>query len=166
MAAGCATVHVTRDYNHSTDFTAYHTYHWLRVSAGNQLWVDRVRQDVNQQLQARGWMEVPSGGQAAVTAFAATRQQQSLQTFYSGFGPGWGGWYWWGSGWNQGVATTRVVQTPVGSLTVDIFNARNHHLIWRASAHQVISGNPRQDRGKLARAVARMFKDFSPMPRG
>lgn len=166
LAAGCATVHVSTDYSHSTDFAAYHTYSWLKVHANNQLWEDRIKRDVNQQLQAKGWMEVPTGGQAAVTAFGATREQPSLETFYSGFGPGFGGWYWRGFGVGEGFATTQTVYTPIGSLTVDVFNASNHHLIWRATARQVISGNPEQNRGKLAKATADMFKNFPPVGRG
>ncbi len=169
LAAGCATLHVTTDYNHRTDFAAYHTYSWLRVHASNSLWADRIRRDVNAQLSARGWREVPSGGEAAVSAFGSTRDMQSLQTFYSGFGPGFGGWGWggwWGGGFGTGVATTQTVNTPVGSLVVDIFSSRDKRLIWRGEDSEVLAGNPQTNRQRLEKAVTRMFRNFPPVTAG
>ncbi len=60
FAAGCAAIQVSTDYSHSTDFAAYHAYSWLRAYAGNELWVDQIKRDVNQQLQAKGWMDSPT----------------------------------------------------------------------------------------------------------
>ncbi len=169
LLAGCSTLHVRTDYSHSTDFSKYHTYSWLRVSAGNSLWADRIRRDVNADMAARGWVEVPSGGQTEVTAFGATREQPTLETFYSGFGPGFGGWYWgglWGPGFTSGYATTEVVNTPIGSLVVDVFDSHSKHLIWRGVAQQALSGSPEKNERKLARAVNKMFRSFPPQSLG
>lgn len=46
------------------------------MKAGNDLWTDRIRRAVDNVLMAKGWMETPSGGQASVAAFGATKQQQ------------------------------------------------------------------------------------------
>lgn len=86
---------VKTDYSHSVDFGQYHTYSWLKVDAGNPLWVDRIRRDVDAELTAKGWSKVDSGGDAAVSGFGATHNQQTLETFYDGFG---GGWFWRGFG--------------------------------------------------------------------
>ena len=162
IAAGCSTLHVRTDYSHTADFGAYHTYSWLKVDAGNDLWANRIRRDVNQALVSHGWMEVPGGGQTSVAAFGATQNERSLETFYSGFGPGFGGWRWGGFGLNEGYAITQPVYTPVGSLTVDIFNSTNHQLIWRSTATRVISGNPVKNERKLKNSVEKMFKTFPP----
>ena len=163
-------LHVKTDYSHQVNFANYHTYSWLKVSAGNDLWAQRIRRDVNGQLAAKGWMEVPSGGQAAVSAFGATHEQPTLETFYNSFGPGFGGWYWggWGGfGWGgTGYATTQEVYTPVGTLVVDVFNAQSKHLIWRGVARQALSGSPEKNKGRLEHAVADMFKNFPPPERG
>ncbi len=162
LLSACSTLRVRTDYAHNVNFSRFHTYSWLRVRAGNQLWADRIRQDVNLQLEAKGWHEVPSGGEATVAAFGSTREQPSLETFYNGFGPGYGGWYWYGPYWGDGYATTQVVYTPVGSLTVDIFNNQNKHLIWRGTAAQALSGTPSHNEAKLQHAVAKMFSNFPP----
>lgn len=148
---------VKTDYSHSVDFGNYHTYSWLKVDAGNSLWVDRIKRDVNEELMAKGWMEVPSGGQAAISAFGATHNQQSLQTFYDGFG---GGWRWGGFG--PDIATTQTINTPVGTLVVDIFDAQNKQLIWRGTVEKTLSGNPEKNEKKLQDQVKDLFKHFPP----
>lgn len=55
---------VATDYNHKVDFGRYHTYSWIGVKAGNQLWQDRIMSAVDSQLAAKGWTKVASGGDA------------------------------------------------------------------------------------------------------
>lgn len=80
---------VKTDYDRSTDFSQYKTYSWEKVQTQDQLWVDRIKGAVNSALTAKGWTEVPSGGGASVVAIEMTRNQQTLDTFYNGFGGGW-----------------------------------------------------------------------------
>jgi hypothetical protein len=148
---------VTTDYSHSADFGQYHTYSWTKVQAGDQLWQDRIMQDVDSQLQEKGWQKVPSGGDAAVAAFGSTKEQPTLTTFYDGMG---GGWFWRGFG--EGMATTTVENTPIGTLVVDIFDANTKHLIWRGMASETLSGKPEKNEKKLGDAVQDMFKHFPP----
>jgi hypothetical protein len=54
------------------------------------LTVDRIKHAVNSVLAARGWTLVDSGANVAVLAMEITRDQQTLDTFYDGFGGGWG----------------------------------------------------------------------------
>lgn len=46
---------ISTDYDHSTNFSQYKTYSWLKVQAGDSLWQDRIKQDVDAQLSAKGW---------------------------------------------------------------------------------------------------------------
>jgi hypothetical protein len=55
------------------------SYSWIKVDAGNPLWVDRIQHDVDGQLTAKGWSKVDSGGDAAVSAFGATHNQKTLR---------------------------------------------------------------------------------------
>lgn len=146
---------VKTDYDHQADFGKYKTYSWISARGSNDLWSDRIRQDIDSQLQAKGWTKVDSGGDATISAFGRTREQQSLDTFYNGLGGGWG---WRGFG----DATTTVENTPVGSLTVDIFDAQSKHLIWRGSATDTLSGEPDKNAKKLEHSVEDMFKHFPP----
>jgi Domain of unknown function (DUF4136) len=153
---------VSTDYSHSADFGQYHTYSWLQVKAGNDLWTDRIRRAVDNELMAKGWMETPSGGQASVTAFGATKQEQQLQTFYDGLG---GGWFWRGFG-GDGLATTTVENVPVGTLVVDVFDSQSKKLLWRGHASETLSGDPEKNEKKLDHEVSDMFKHFPPKTGG
>lgn len=80
---------IKTDYDHSANFASYKTYSWIKVQAGNSLWDDRIKQDVDAQLAAKGWVKVDSNGDAAISAFRSTQDQQTLETFYNDFGGGW-----------------------------------------------------------------------------
>jgi len=147
---------VKTDYSHSVDFGQYHTYSWLKVNAGDPLWVDRIQRAVDMELTAKGWSKVDSGGDAAVSAFGSTHNQQSMQTFYDGFG---GGWRWGGFGEE---ATTTTINTPVGTLVVDVFDGHTKKLIWRGTSQKTLSEKPDKNEKKLEQSVEAMFKRFPP----
>jgi hypothetical protein len=146
---------VKTDYDHSADFNRYKTYSWISAKGSNDLWSERIMQDVDQQLAAKGWSKVQSGGDAAVSAFGRVRNEQTMNTFYDGLG---GGWRWGGFG----EATTTVENTPVGSLVVDIFDSSTKKLIWRATSTDTLSEKPDKNEKKLEHAVEEMFKHFPP----
>ncbi|MDR3700119.1 MAG: DUF4136 domain-containing protein [Candidatus Sulfopaludibacter sp.] len=160
----CAAVRT--DYDHKADFGHYRTYSWIGVRAGDSLWQDRITSAVDSALAAKGWTKVPSGGEATVSAFGRTREQDTLQTFYDGF-PGWG-WDagWWGGGMDMGESTTQVVPERVGNLTVDIFDANTKKLIWRGVASDAVGDNPEKNEKKMDKTVDDMFKKFPPNGKG
>jgi hypothetical protein len=155
---------VNTDYDKAADFGRYHSYSWINVQAGDPLWVDRIKHDVDEQLQAKGWTMSPSGGDAAVSAFGSTRNQQTLQTFYDGVGGGWG----WRRGWGGGLgeSTTTVENTPVGTLVVDVFDGQSKKLVWRGMSSETLSSKPEKNDKKMEKDVADMFKKFPPPAKG
>ena len=155
---------VKTDYDHHVDFSRYRTYSWIKVQAGDTLWADRIQADVDAQLSAKGWQKVPSGGDAQVSAFGSTREQPTLDTFYTGLGGGWGWRRGWGGG--MGMSTTEVESTPVGTLVVDVFDGATKKLIFRANASEAITGKPDKNEKKMAKEVEDMFKHFPPQPKG
>src|ERR1700722_13676486 len=80
---------VKTDYDRSANFSQYKTYYWEKVQTQDSLWVDRIKEAVNGALTAKGLSLVESGGDIAVVAIEMTKNQQSLDTFYNGFGGGW-----------------------------------------------------------------------------
>ena len=80
--------HVKTDYDRAANFSNYKTYSWEKVQTQDPLWVDRIKSAVNSALAANGWTQVESGGDVSVVAIEITRNQQTLNTFYDGFGGG------------------------------------------------------------------------------
>src|SRR6202521_2752747 len=150
---------VKTDYDRGTDFSQYKTYSWESVQTQDQLWVDRIREAVNAALAAKGWTQVPSGGNVAVVAIEMTRNRQTLDTFYNGFGRGWR----WGGGF--GDATTTVENYKVGTLVVDLFDANSKKLVWRGSSSGTLSDKSDKNIKELDKGVQKLFAHFPPEPR-
>jgi hypothetical protein len=114
----------------------------------------------NETLSAKGWTQVESGGQVAIIAMAMTKNQQTLNTFYDGFGGGWG-WRRFGGG-GFGDATTTTENYKVGTLVVDLFDAKSKNLIWRGSASDTLSDKSENNIKNLDKGVQKMFDHFPP----
>jgi hypothetical protein len=146
---------VKTDYDRGVDFSQYKTYSWAKVETPDPLWVDRIKNAVNQALTAKGWTQVDSGGDVSIVAMDITQNRQSLDTFYNNFG---GGWRWGGFG----ESTTNVNTYQVGSLVLDMFDSKTKKLIWRGSATDTLSDKTEKNIKNLDKGVQKMFKDFPP----
>jgi hypothetical protein len=114
FAGASSAQQVKTDYDRSANFGQYRTYSWEKVQTQNQLWAPRIQEAVNATLAAKGLTPVASGGNIAIVAIETTQNQQTLNTFYDGFG---GGWRWRGFG-GFGDSTTTVENYKVGTLVV------------------------------------------------
>jgi hypothetical protein len=103
---------------------------------------------------------VPSGGDVAIVAIKTTQTQRSLQTFYDGFGGGWG-WRRFGGG-GFGESTTTEQDYKEGTLVIDLYDAKTKQLIWRGSTQGTVSDKAEKNEKNLNKGVAKMFKDFPP----
>jgi len=151
---------VKTDYDHSANFGQYKTYSWEKVQTKDPLLVDRIKSAVNSALVAKGWTELPSGGDVEVFAIETTQNQQTLDTFYNGFG---GGRRWGGFG-GFGDATTTVETYKVGTLVVDLFDAKTKKLVWRSSSTDTLSDKADKNTKNLDKGVNKMFQHFPPAP--
>src|SRR5258708_11424070 len=150
--------HVKIDYDHNTKFGQYKTYSWEKVQTKDQLMVDRIKSAVNSALAAKGWTEVPSGGDVEVFAIETTQNQQTLDTFYNGFGGG----RRWGFGGGFGDATTTVETYKGGTLVVDLFDAKTEKMIWRSSSSDTLSVKADKNNKNLNKCPSEMFEPFAP----
>jgi hypothetical protein len=162
-AAASLNAQVHTDFDHSASFASFRTYSWMKVQAGNSLWDDRLKQDIDAQLALKGWTKVNSGGDAVVSAFRRTQDQQTLETLYDGFGGfgGFGGFRGGGFG-GFGLATTTTEVTKVGNVVIDIFDANTKKLVWRGSDSDDLSSNSEKNIEKLQKDIDKMFKHFPP----
>src|ERR1700739_1486380 len=151
---------VKTDFDHQANFSQYKTYSWQEIKPANSLWDARIKNAVDAQLTAKGWTQVASGGDVAVVAIKTSQTQRSLQTFYDGFGGGWG----WGrfGGGGFGEATTTEQDYKEGTLVIDLYDAKTKQLIWRGSAEDMVSNKAEKNEKNLEKGVAKMFKKFPP----
>ncbi|HWO38734.1 MAG TPA: DUF4136 domain-containing protein [Candidatus Acidoferrum sp.] len=151
---------VKTDYDRSANFGQYKTYSWEQVKTKEALDVDRIKSAVSAALAAKGWTQVESGGDVSIIALEMTQNQQTLNTFYDGFGGGWG-WRRFGGG-GFGEATTTTETYMVGTLVVDLYDTKTKQLLWRGSSSDTLSKNSNKNIKNLDRGVEKMFKKFPP----
>ena len=139
----------------------YKTFMWIKEpKTTNPLMRQRIIDDVNAALAAKGLTLVTADADVAVAAHAASQEERTLNTFYNGFGGGWR----WGGGF--GSATTTANTYEVGTLVVDLFDAKTKEALWRGTATKTVSDNPEKNAENLNKAVTKMFKEFPPRRRG
>jgi hypothetical protein len=156
--------HVETDFDHQANFSQYKTYSWEEIKPANSLWDSRIKNAVDGQLSAKGWTQVASGGDVAVVAIKTTQTQRTLQTFYDGFGGGWGWRRFGGGGFGESQTTEQDYKD--GTLVIDLYDAKTKMLIWRGSAEDTLSSKADKNEKNLDKGVEKMFKKFPPGAKG
>jgi hypothetical protein len=154
MSVAALAQQVKTDYDRNASFTHYKTYSWSSVKTKDPLLVDRIKSAVNSTLTAKGLTQVDSGGDLTINAMEITKNQQTLNTFYDGFGGRRFGGF--------GDATTTTETYKVGTLVVDLVDTQSKELVWRGSSSDMLSNKSDKNIKNLNKGVEKMFKHFPP----
>ena len=153
------------DFDKAYDFSPVKTYSLsLGTAWGNDLSQRRVLAEIEEAITAKGWKKVADNPNVVVVLHGATQTKRNASTFYSGMGGGYGGYHYGGFG-GMGTASTVVNEYQVGTLVVDIFDAKSKNLVFRGTAEDEISDNPDKNKKRLEKAATKLFKDFPPTPK-
>lgn len=150
---------VTTDWDKSKNFAEYHTYYWAKVDSPNPFMNQRLQDGVDAELAKRGWSKQQAGGQVALVALGMSKTKHDLNTFYSGSGWGYGGWY---GGGGMGTSTTTTTEYKEGTLVLDMYDSNSRQLLWRGTATDTLSDKPEKNEKKLNKALGKMFDKFPP----
>ena len=171
LLAGCSGTSVQSDYDPGYDFLSLSTYAWAeRTREGNDPAVyndiveSRVKEAVNQALQAKGFREVSADPSFLVAWHGAISDQHSISTVGTSYGYGWG-WYGGWGGPGMTTSTTYVSTWQEGTLIVDIVDAAQNKLVWRGSAQGEVDefeNDPERMQEDLNAAVIKMMATFPP----
>ncbi|HEY6066097.1 MAG TPA: DUF4136 domain-containing protein [Thermoanaerobaculia bacterium] len=155
---GCASsVTTSVDYDRSIDFSRYRSYGWLPSrSIGNDILERRLTAAIDRALTARGLARSDTPD-----LLVAMHGRLSKEVQYTAYDTGWGyGWRRWGG------VPTRVTRTevPVGTLLVDLVDAKDKELVWRGSATTPIdrSASAEKREEAVGEAVEKLFAGFPP----
>jgi hypothetical protein len=150
---------VTYDFDRAADFSTFKRYAWVRGTVlSDQLNHDRVVSAINAQLASRGLVQVqPADSPDVLVAYHASFDH-NLQI--TGFSSGWGGYRFPASR----TGSARAEEIVVGSLVVDVVNARTKTIVWRGSATRDIDVNasPEKRDKNINKAAEKLFKNFPP----
>ena len=143
---------VSVNYNHSQSFSQFHTYAWGSNNANqvqNSILAQVAQQDINSALQGKGWQMVQEGQNPDVIVTANGGMKQ--QTSYSAWGM---------RGIGGGMGGITPEQNVIGTLIVDLYDAKNQSLIWRGIAQGTLNNNGNKNQQMLQKAVTNMFKQW------
>lgn len=152
------------DFDKAFNFSAVKTYAiTIGTKWGNDLSERRVLTEIDEAITGKGWKKVPeSQADILVILHGATQTKRNATTFYSGMGGGYGAYGYRGFGGGMGTASTSVSEYKVGTLVVDMFDAKSKNLVFRGTAEDEISDNPNKNAKKLEKASNKLFKNFPP----
>ena len=143
---------VSVNYNKSQDFSQYHTYTWASNNANqiqNSILAQQAQSDINTAMQGKGLQMVQESQTPDLILLASGGMQQ--QTSYSAWGMR-------GIGGGMGGITPQ--QNVVGTLIVDLYDAKSKSLLWRGIAQNTLSTNGSKNSQMVTKAVQKMFKQY------
>ena len=172
LLSACETTQVNHDFDASRDFASYRSWSWKEPGLQyrpndprikSDLTEQRIRQAVAEQLDQRGLRQAAAGNKADLqvqTYLIVDNRQQQVSTQYGGpWGGPWGG-YWGPAMYNE----TRSVDYQVGTLQIDLLDARDGKLVWRGSAEQIVNPRPTSAERNAAihNAASKILSNYPP----
>jgi hypothetical protein len=152
MAASGRAQQVSVNYNHSQDFTGFHTYAWEINNpnqVANSILAQAAMSDVDTAMQAKGLSKVDIAANPDLVVLANGGMKQ--QTSYSAWGM---------RGIGGGMGGITPEQSVEGTLIVDLYDAKNKQLVWRGIAQNTLSNNGNKNQAMVNKAVQKMFKQY------
>jgi len=157
---------VTYDYEKSANFAGFKTYALKDgTKVGQPLIDDRIVNAINTELAAKGLTKTDSNPDVYVVYHVAFDKQKDISTYSSGYGGGYGAYGWgWGGGWGGGTTTTQVRDILVGTLVIDLADAKKNQLAWRGMGVKEVNtqAKPEKRDKSINEAVKKIFKNYPP----
>ena len=146
---------VSVNFNQSQSFAQYHTYAWGSNNANqvkDSILAQVAQQSIDAALQGKGLQKVAEGQNPdlVVTANGGMKEQTSYSAMSTGGFGRFGG----------GFGTITPEQNVVGTLIVDIDNAKDQTLLWRGIAQNTLNNNGEKNQKMVQKAVEKMFKKW------
>jgi hypothetical protein len=154
----------TYDYDKAAPFTQYHTYAMKTGTPTGQTLIDnRLTAAIEAQLAAKGFKKDEANPDVFVLFHMAFDQQKDISSYSSG--PMYGGYGWgYGGGWGSTTTDVRVREILVGTLAVDVVDAKKKEMAWRGLGTKEIDthAKPEKRDSNINKAVEKIFKNYPP----
>ena len=155
------------DYNKEIDFSTFKTYALKDgTKVGQQLIDDRIESAIEAALAAKGLTKSASNPDVYVVYHVAFDKEKDISTFSSGYGGGYGayGWGWGGAGWAGGTTSTQVRDILIGTLVIDMADAKKNQVAWRGMGVKEVDtqAKPEKRDKSITNAVNKIFKNYPP----
>jgi hypothetical protein len=159
LTTTAAAQEVSYDFDKSADFSTLHNYTWVRGTPVNdELNHKRIVEAIDEQLGAKGLHQVQGrdGADVLIAYHAVFARDLEIHAMSSGWG-----------GYRVGPSrsgTARVEQVVVGTLVIEVIDARTGSTIWRGIASREIDvdASPEKREKNIDKAAEKLFKHYPP----
>jgi hypothetical protein len=148
---------VNYDFDPNANFSSFRTYTWVRGNeVGDQLNHSRIVRAIETQLGIKGLTKVDANDRPDVLVAYHASFDENLQI--SGFSTGFGGYRFGGNR----SGTARVEEITIGTLAVDIVDARTKTIVWRAMASKELDpkASPEKRDKNINKATEKLFRNY------
>lgn len=153
------------DYDKTANFDSYRTYALKDgTKVGQELIDNRIVAALETELAAKG-MTKSENPDVFVVYHVAFDKEKDISTFSSGYGGGYGPYGWgWGGGWAGGTTSTQVRDILIGTLVVDMADAKKNQVVWRGMGVKEVNtqAKPEKRDKSIANAMKKIFKNYPP----
>jgi len=164
--ASCSSILISHDYDTEVNFTVLKNYDWHPVERSiqmNDLFINRVKDAVNRELDLQGYTLVQEDSDFSIAIHLLERKKTSFTDWGYPAGSFWGG-YGYSSGSWYGHSRLSARDYQEGTLILDVLDSAKNELIWRGSATDIVNPNlsPEQRTQQINKAVFLILQKFPP----
>jgi len=154
------------DFDKTANFAGFKTYaHKDGTKVGQELIDARIVAAIDAQMAAKGFTVSDASPDVFVVYHVAFDKQQDISTYSTGYTGGYGRYGWgYGGGWGGGSSTTQVRDILVGTLVIDLADAKGEKLVWRGMGVKEVDTQAKPDKRdkSINKAVEKIFKNYPP----
>ena len=171
LMTGCSSISIISDYDTSADFSKFNTYNFKRAEAPpdnypvvmNELNQKRVEKYVDEQMSLRNYSK-SDNPDLWITYYVRVEDKTRVESTTYGdpyhrsyYGPQYYGYYY---GYNHTWTEVEEVNYKVGTLIVDLVDAKSNELVWYGAASKTLEENKPNPDKTIEEAIARMFYKY------
>lgn len=185
LMSSCGSSKILSDKDSTIDFTRFSTFEYYGWSEQSDKLLspfdkERIEEAFGRELAKRGLNGVQkgTGGDLLITLYIVTAEKtrttanttsmgMGVSYGYGGYGYGYRyGGYGPGYGWGGGTSHTTYSEHDytVGTLIIDVYDAKGKKLIWEASITDTINEKTRGREARIDKVVMYMMKEYPVKP--
>lgn len=156
---------ISTGYDKTADFSQFKTYAWVErhTPATDPILAAIIVADIDSELVKKGLRKAKSNPDLLVTCYGGLSSQSAFAAEDPGYTALGGAPLPGTNMWGGSASSATVADVVPGTLVVDLVDARQKHLVWRATAKANLDYDKRSKMFDQAnKAVTAMFKKYPP----
>ena len=148
-------LYTSSDFDHSVDFTQYHTYSfYLQASLGVSEFNDvRIRNSIKEVMSSKGYVESDENPDLLIDAISMmlNKQSVSINANNRGYRPG---------PMASSIATMKTTNYKEGTLVIEVIDTKTGKLVWTGTGSGEVTKQPRNLDQAVKEIVSKIMNGF------